>query len=564
MNLRVRDLMEPLRVILGAREPICEAALRLTAHRASAAPVMSRGRLLGMVTREQVQNAVRLGFAEARVGEITCGGVRQVRPGSGLPGLKRALAGIAPAVLVRQPRGAYRGVIARAHLGERLFRTHRAEAHRGDRPLERKLAIALGHDRAELLRVAGRIARSRGMRVCLAGGVVRDLLLERAAPDLDLVVEGDGVALARELGRALGAFMVVHETFATARLDLKEGGRIDVATARREVYERPAALPRVSAGSLLDDLLRRDITINSMMVRLDGAGFGTLIDELNGRRDLRARILRVNNILSFAEDPTRAYRAARLGARLKLKPADETMLSLKMCRRVDAFGALSGTRLFREFSRIATEPDPAAALSWCARLHLLEPLGPGLRYDPAARLAVSKLFAGLRSGRIDASADPARMILMILSRRAAHAERRSLARRLKMTGAAAEMLAVFPRSLRRFLLSLSGSASPSSIARSIERTPPEVVALAWALGPRRVRRRIDQSRSQLQKRRRWVTGEMLKELGLPAGPAFRVILDRLRKARLDGLVRDDQAEAAMARRLVRRRLGMAPVDTSRH
>jgi len=197
-------------------------------------------------------------------------------------------------------------------------------------PVPRTISLAarvhagLPAEARAVLAEAAQLAAAHGARAYLAGGVVRDLWRGDTAParDLDVVIEGDGPAVARALAHALGGTLVEHERFLTASVATAHG-RVDVVTARTERYERPGALPRVLPGSLAQDLRRRDFTVNAMAVELASTTFG-LLDPLGGVADLERGRLRILHPLSFVEDPTRMLRAARYAARLGFALAPET------------------------------------------------------------------------------------------------------------------------------------------------------------------------------------------------------------------------------------------------
>ncbi len=201
---------------------------------------------------------------------------------------------------------------------------------------------------------------AREERVYLVGGAVRDLLLGRERADVDLVVEGDAVALARRIAEGV----TVHERFGTATVRV-DGRAVDLASARAESYSRPGALPDVRQGSLAEDLARRDFTINAMAMPLAGAA--ELIDPHDGVRDLAGGIIRVLHPASFEDDPTRALRAARYAARLELSldPGTATLLSEADLETV------SSERVEAELRRIASEDDPVRGLELVAAWGLL-------------------------------------------------------------------------------------------------------------------------------------------------------------------------------------------------
>lgn len=214
----------------------------------------------------------------------------------------------------------------------------------------------------------------------LVGGAVRDLLLGKGRADLDLVVEGDAMTLAAKLG----AEVIAHERFATAKVRL-DGHEVDIAGARVESYAEPGALPDVRpAETIAEDLGRRDFTINAMAIGLSGSP--KLIDPHNGRLDLEQGLLRVLHPNSFADDPTRALRAARYAARLDFELEGETATLL----RAAELGTVSADRREAELLRLAAEKDAARGFELLAEWGLV-PVRPG-GIELASRVA--DLLAG--------------------------------------------------------------------------------------------------------------------------------------------------------------------------
>jgi tRNA nucleotidyltransferase (CCA-adding enzyme) len=154
---------------------------------------------------------------------------------------------------------------------------------------------------------------------------VRDLFLRLPNFDVDLVVEGDGIVLAQQLAERLGGKAKIHERFKTAVITLPDGLKVDVATARTEFYEFPAALPRVERASIKEDLYRRDFTINTLALALNPGNFAELIDYFGGRKDLEKGIIKILYNLSFVEDPTRILRAIRFEQRYKFTIEEDTL-----------------------------------------------------------------------------------------------------------------------------------------------------------------------------------------------------------------------------------------------
>ena len=219
-----------------------------------------------------------------------------------------------------------------------------------------------------LLEEIGRIAGSRGMHAYAVGGCVRDWLLGlRGTVDLDVTVEGSGTALAKAVSQEVGGAVAIHQQFGTATL-LTRGVRVDFATCRRETYAKPAAYPKVFAGTLEDDLFRRDFTINAMAVRLAPASLGALLDPFGGAEDVTRRLLRILHERSFLDDPSRILRGIRFAQRFGLRWEAQTETAAVNVLAAGGLGWLNAGRLQRELERMCDEPDPSACLAELVRL----------------------------------------------------------------------------------------------------------------------------------------------------------------------------------------------------
>lgn len=223
-------------------------------------------------------------------------------------------------------------------------------------------------------------------RIYLVGGAVRDVLLGVGLTDIDLVTEGDAAALATSLAEDA----LVHERFGTAEA-MVDGVRIDIAKARREGYPFAGALPEVSPASIVEDLARRDFTINAMAIALDDPE--DLLDPHGGRADLERGVVRVIHPFSFADDPTRALRAARYAARFgfALDPSTSDLLP-----NVD-LGNVSRERTDHEFELIAADPTGIEAFRLLTAWGLIEI--PAERLELAGK-AIEVLATKTWQGRV--------------------------------------------------------------------------------------------------------------------------------------------------------------------
>jgi len=403
-------------------------------------------------------------------------------------------------------------------------------------------AGSLSDARGWLLRAAGKIGEGLGAPAYAVGGFVRDLLAGAVPPDVDLVVEGDGVAFARRLAEEIGGTVLVHRSFGTASieggrapagagLDGVALGRVDVASARREHYPTAGALPEVDPAPLLEDLRRRDFSVNAMALALSPDRFGRLLDPLGGQADVRRRRLRALHPLSFVEDPTRVFRAARYAGRLGLRPDAGTLAAIRLAVEQRGYVALSGQRLWREIELAAAEPRARLIFERLVRWKapsLWNLDGASGRYlSDAERLGHWARSAGV-------AVDPAELALLALMLgRPAEVIERSLDR-LALGGeprARLEAAAVAAPLARRLE---AARLRPSAVGERLEAAPAAAALAAWLRGGPRARRRIQWYLAHGRAVRPRLTGRDLLAIGVPGGPRVGAALAMLRRHRLDG------------------------------
>ena len=369
--------------------------------------------------------------------------------------------------------------------------------------------------------------------VYLVGGAVRDLMLGAEPLDLDLVVDGDlGAVLA-----SVGADGRGHARFGTYRVEL-DGRRYDFARARRETYPRPGALPVVEPAGLDEDLDRRDFTVNAMALAIGGAQAGDLIFHRPAPEDLRARRLRVLHDASFADDPTRLLRLARYASRLGFEIEPHTRQLLRAAVADGVLRTVTGPRLGTELRLLGREADPVTALESLAELGLDAALAPGfgLRDPELARRALELL---------PPDGDRAVLALAAASMDLTPAELAEWLDALAFEAAEREAIIAAATGARRLATELERAQTPSQVADHARGAPPELVALAGALGPERQAR---QWLDSLRHVRLEIDGRDLLHAGVPPGPAIGRGLRAALAAKLDGRAEGHQAELAEALR----------------
>lgn len=512
--------------------------------------------LVGIVTRRQVDRALHHGLSKVPVSRIMYAGRFTVRPEDSVETLQQVMItsgwGQVPVV---DGTGRIIGIVTRTDLIKLWGRGV---------PPSRKEEIALKLEEAlpaalvALLKLVGQEAATLHMPLYAVGGFVRDLLLGEKNWDVDLVVEGDAIRLARQLARKYGGRVRFHKRFGTAKWILPEQGfviqgeglseTLDLVTARTEFYEHPTALPTVERSSIKQDLHRRDFTINTLAIRLDGEHWGELLDFYGGEEDLRQGIVRVLHSLSFVEDPTRILRAVRFEQRFgfRIEPRTEELIADAR----DLLVRVSGPRITHELELIFNEREPEKAL---ARLHVLGVLPyihPALTFNEK----VAQRFRNLRRTLADRQPPAMRqhlyVALWVYDLRGE--EIRGIIERLHLRREIARLLEDMV-ALRKHVSRFTADVlKPSQFVRLVHRrSEVALFVIAVAEDHPLLWERYDLYMRRWRQVRPTIDGTYLqKELGLRPGPAFGRILGRLRDAWLDGEIHTEEEERALLQDLL--------------
>jgi tRNA nucleotidyltransferase (CCA-adding enzyme) len=432
------------------------------------------------------------------------------------------------------------------------------------RMTSRNLLDRFPQERRSLLRELGALADERGVSLYLVGGVVRDLLLGHATLDLDLTVEGDGVAFARLVADRYRAGLAVFERFATARLVFPDGLKMDIATTRRESYALPGVLPTVQPASIEEDLYRRDFTINAIALQLNPGQFGRLLDAYGGQRDLRARTIRVLHAGSFQDDPTRIFRAIRFEQRLGFRLERKTSRLLAQAASTNLIQQLSGPRLQNEILLLLGERNPVRVMARLSQLRLLRFLHRRLSYTTNVKrvvTAVPKALAWWTRRFQDGEIDKRIVYFMALSSESSPAVMATMIRRLALSREQARKVSaggtLVDRVLKRLLE--EGIVRPSQVYRLLVNLPDETLVLALAKQMSLQQAAIlsglkGQLVAYMKNRtsKTALTGRDLQSMGLQPGPQYGTILGKLLDARIDGTITTEAEERAF----IQKRFGL--------
>ena len=395
----------------------------------------------------------------------------------------------------------------------------------------------------DLINFISDVAYKNNVSVYLVGGFVRDLMLGEPNLDLDVVVEGDGIMFAAELARSLKAYLVRHRRFGTATVITPQEIKIDISTAREEYYEKPATLPCVRAGTLKDDLKRRDFTINAMAISINERNFGELIDFFKGRDDLRYKRIRILHDLSFIDDPTRILRGIRFEQRYGFHIEPHTLRVLRCAVDADMLTRVSPHRIRDDIILILKETNPLACIARMEYLSGFAFIHPRLEIDRS----VFQLLRAVRDEIVwfknnfsrRRSLDSWLMYFVVMLDSLNARQITALCRRFALNKGDEKRMLSFRKESSALKMKLSKpNLKPSDIFKLLEPLSYEVVLLTKAhYGNKRLNNYISRFLKLYNGVSNLVSGKDLIRMGLTPGPRYKEILDELLYLRLDGRLR---------------------------
>lgn len=600
-----RDLMSsPVRTIRPDTTIAAAQRLLLRYGHSGVCVVNEVDELVGIISRRDLELALHHGFSQASVQGHMARQLKTIGPETALPEIEQLMVtydlGRLPVLRDRQLIGIVtRTDVLRTHCGLRDQQLAIAQGQTSRSPnqqpqkhhlkhhLKQRLKQQLHPELWQLLETAAQAAAAQGWHLYLVGGGVRDLLL--AAPDqrlqlsdIDLIVDGcqqsvteaAGVQLAQALQRQYPeARLEIHGKFQTAALLWHRDGRfgnlgLDIATARTEFYPYPAANPMVEASSIRQDLYRRDFTINSLALQLTEPG--ELLDYFGGLLDLGDRQIRVLHANSFIEDPTRIYRAVRFALRLGFELEAQTRaymtyaLDSGVYDRTQAENPITPalqTRLRSELEHILTSPNWQPALKLLGELDALKCIHNSLKLTPQLWRRIRLVDRALAEAIQPSTAAPPTPWLLrleILLADLAPALRGEIARKLQLPADSIDRLGQLATHQQQVSQQLSQAEQPSQVCAALCVIDlPSLILIAAA--------------TELPQRRQlwcyltvWMgvksplDGNDLKQLGYKPGKAFKLMLEALQGAALDGEIARGEAGRTGAIAWLQRHYPLSP------
>jgi len=557
-----KDIMTSPVKCISWNSTVSMAEKTMTRYGVNVLPVLKDDKYRGIITREVVEKAIFHGFAKSKVKEFCSTDALTVSPSTPASRIEALMIEQNQRFMPVIEDDRIVGAITRTDLLRSLYESllrreriktgeHLTEKASIGKNLNALMKSKFPEEIYNLLKLCGEVAEGLGCKAYLVGGSVRDLLRGEANLDIDIVIEGDGIGFAQELGKRLNAKVRTHKRFGTAVV-ITDFLKFDVATARTEYYETPAALPRVEMSSIKKDLYRRDFTINTMAIGLNPDGFGRLIDFFGGQRDIKEKTIRVLHNLSFIEDPTRAFRAIRFSERFGFKLSKHTVNLIKTAVRINLFEKLSGTRLYDELSLLFIETDPIKALKRLSELDLLRFIHPNIRVTKELERtfrAIEETVSWFKLQFFEEEINPSHLFLMAIMDNLKRQERIRLLQRLFVPQKSMDEMLEGVEQARKALSELRGEGDNKKIYYLLKPLSIQTILFTMAKAKdEKQKKAISLYLTKLKDMKPLLTGDDLKKMGYNPGPLFKKIITALLDARLEGKVVSRQDEEDFVRK----------------
>ena len=540
---------------------IKEAEAMMTRYGVNVLPILREDKYVGLISREIVEKALFHGFGKGKSIDFATTDATTVSPNAPIREVETLMIEQNQRFMPVVDDGRIIGAITRTDLLRTLYeeflRRRKIEETvvRGKPSVGRSLSSWLKSrftpEVYNILKFSGEVAEGLGFNAYLVGGSVRDLLRGEENLDIDIVIEGDGIVFAKALGEKLNASVKSHQRFNTAQV-ITGKLKLDVATARTEYYESPAALPKVETSSIKKDLYRRDFTINTLAIKLNPKDFGLLMDFFGSQRDLKEKTIRVLHNLSFIEDPTRAFRAIRFSERFGFKISKHAENLIKSTVKMNLFEKLSGPRLYEELLLLFNETEPDRALKKLSDLGLLKVIHPALTFNEELEETLKSLHETVSWFNLlflEEKTDRGVLYLMALLSELKEEEAEAAAERLSPPPKIKDMIDRGISKAREVAKRLP-SEDPVEIYNLLRKLRLETILLAMALSKDRLKQKvISRYLTELRKIEPILKGEDLKKIGVKPGPVYSRILKELLEEKLRGHLKSREDEERFVRRI---------------
>lgn len=562
-SLTVGKIMSRRPQLLSVDTPLEEAARLMQRYGYEGFPVVKEDKVVGLLTRRAVDRA--LGHKlKVKTGSLMEAGAYSLIPSDTLDALQNLMAttGWGQIPILDPETHKVIGIVTRTDLLKMLPRG--AGPLPGQMNFASKLEKALPPLRLALLKLVADQSHENRQALYIVGGFVRDLILDRPSIDFDIVVEGDAIKLGKRLAEKFGGRIVSHSRFGTAKWQIQEirshltqllGGKsgtgndlpesLDLITARTEFYDHPSALPTVERSSIKLDLHRRDFTINTLALRLDGRHYGELYDYWGGLADLQKKQVKVLHSLSFVDDPTRMLRAVRFEQRFHFIIENRTRQLMDEARPL--LKQVSGERLRHELDLLFAENDTQRMFTRLQELNLLSAIHPDLTFpaeceEPLHAALYDPLPPEWHIPEVDGNQPLRRALaytIWLIPQPAALVE--EIADRLRL-----------PNSMKKTILNAGSIINdldclkdlpPSNAFIKLDSIPLYgIYALYLLCDDPQIKHILESHATKWISLVPGITGDDLRTMNVPPGPVYHEVIEALRYAWIDGKINNLQQE----------------------
>ena len=570
--ITVSELMSTGPTVLSPDTPAEEAAQIMQRYGYEGYPVVRQGRVIGLLTRRAVDRALAHKLA-LTAGSLMEAGEVAVTPQDSLQHLQRVMQktgwGQIPVV---DPAENIIGIVTRTDLLKIITGEGARRSKQQNLAYDLEKALPAAH--LALIQTIARYAHQHNAPAYIVGGFVRDLILKRPSLDFDIVIEGNAIEVCEAIAADFGGKMTSHSRFGTAKWQIDSiretladrlsnttapiqsinlPASLDFISSRTEFYDYPTALPTVERSSIKLDLHRRDFTINTLALRLDGTHYGDLYDHWGGLHDLERGLVRVLHSLSFVDDPTRMLRAVRFEQRFGFQIEPRTLELIDEAREMLA--TITGQRIEHELNLILSEAVPQKILNRLEELRLLSAIHPDLNWTAEQDNCLQKVLEDIPSqewnlpDEINGSSRHAGLGYLCWFSKYKVQAIKGIAKRLRFSKNLLEILLDTAR-LARELPSLN-EQTISQITYRLDSTCDITLYFLVTTTENEILREI-----LLQYKRVWqhmrpaTNGDTLRKMNIPPGPLYARILTALRTAWLDGDIHSPDEENALLKQLL--------------
>ncbi len=569
---KAKDIMSSPAITVGANVSCKEAANLLTRYNINALVVTEipdrKDQIVGFISRQVIEKALFHQLDHIPVRDYMTTDMAWVDSDADMSEIQQKIIENKQRVLPVVDNDVIKGVITRTDLlnilarqlqnnAENQFDSNKDIVHARTRNIINFMIERLSPRILELLKTIGEVAGQLGVGAYAIGGFVRDLFLYRQNDDMDIVIEGDGIAFARQYGERFGARVHTHESFGTAVITFPDGFKIDVASARMEYYKFPTALPIVEMSSIKLDLFRRDFTINTLAIQLNPERFGILIDFFSAQKDLKEKSIRVLHNLSFVEDPTRAFRAIKFEQRFDFTIGKLTSGLIDNAVKMDLFSRLSGRRIFSELRQIFDEENPVPAIARLNDFDLLKVIHPLLQLTGDMTMllnSVKKVLSWHDLLFLDKQYLKWLVYFLAILRNQDYKITEEICTRLELAPRYMTVLCRDRFSAEKILFWLERDSNIANhvLCEKLSELKTEMILyMMAATRQEHVKRAISYYCVTLRYIKPEITGKDILAMGIEPGPIYKEILKSLRNAKINGALKTKEEEKEHVKSLIK-------------